>query len=234
MVGADHFYKTILAVRERTGATIEVLTPDFVMHQARAGTRHRSSTGSVQSQYGNGSTVVQTRPRPKERLSLDIELAQTRQRVKSANQDQKRLDVGAGETREELLDCLSDLLVHRLRFPNARSILAARPRYLPVVRYVPPAEFDELGGVAKQLGFTKVASGPSSARVITLKRWPTSSPDRSAFKRSAEGAIKTDASARENREYLQASAPSALHQLRTNSEPPRPLAPYPSATCNPA
>src|ERR1700693_4578862 len=28
--GADHFYRCILAVRERTGATVEVLTPDFL------------------------------------------------------------------------------------------------------------------------------------------------------------------------------------------------------------
>src|SRR5881394_3508992 len=28
--GADHFYRTVLAVRERTGAAVEVLTPDFI------------------------------------------------------------------------------------------------------------------------------------------------------------------------------------------------------------
>jgi len=33
-------------------------------------------------------------------------------------------------------------------------------RYLPVVRYLRPEEFDELGAAAKMLGFQKVASGP--------------------------------------------------------------------------
>src|ERR671926_494550 len=33
--GADHFYRCILAVRRRTGAVVEVLTPDF-LGQARA------------------------------------------------------------------------------------------------------------------------------------------------------------------------------------------------------
>src|SRR6266849_2198080 len=28
--GADHFYRSILAVRARTGASVEVLTPDFL------------------------------------------------------------------------------------------------------------------------------------------------------------------------------------------------------------
>src|SRR5208282_6224607 len=27
--GAEHFYRSVLAVRERTGAVVEVLTPDF-------------------------------------------------------------------------------------------------------------------------------------------------------------------------------------------------------------
>ena len=31
---------------------------------------------------------------------------------------------------------------------------------LPVVRYVPPEEFDELGRIARSLGFSQVASGP--------------------------------------------------------------------------
>ena len=34
--GADHFYRCVVAVRQRTGATIEVLTPDFV-HCKRLG-----------------------------------------------------------------------------------------------------------------------------------------------------------------------------------------------------
>ena len=31
--GGDHFYRCVIAVRERTGASIEVLTPDFVRHR---------------------------------------------------------------------------------------------------------------------------------------------------------------------------------------------------------
>ena len=36
----------------------------------------------------------------------------------------------------------------------------AGEKYLPVVRFVPPQEFDELGEIARQMGFKKVASGP--------------------------------------------------------------------------
>ncbi len=67
---------------------------------------------------------------------------------------------GLGETREELIDCLADLLEYGCDFFNARPILATCPKYLPVVRYVPPDEFAELGRMAKQMGFKQVASGP--------------------------------------------------------------------------
>jgi lipoic acid synthetase len=33
-------------------------------------------------------------------------------------------------------------------------------RFLPVVRYLEPAEFDELGDLARRMGFAQVASGP--------------------------------------------------------------------------
>ena len=36
----------------------------------------------------------------------------------------------------------------------------ATDRLLPVVRYVPPEEFAELGQAAKSMGFKQVASGP--------------------------------------------------------------------------
>ena len=38
--------------------------------------------------------------------------------------------------------------------------LLPSPSYRPVVRYIEPAEFDELGRAARQMGFEQVASGP--------------------------------------------------------------------------
>jgi lipoic acid synthetase len=48
--GAEHFYRCVLAVRERTGAAVEVLTPDFV-HNTAALDRVIDGAGSVQPQY---------------------------------------------------------------------------------------------------------------------------------------------------------------------------------------
>ncbi|MGE5192059.1 MAG: lipoyl synthase, partial [Deltaproteobacteria bacterium] len=38
--------------------------------------------------------------------------------------------------------------------------LQPTPAHLPVERYVPPEEFDEIGNLARRLGFSLVASGP--------------------------------------------------------------------------
>lgn len=69
--------------------------------------------------------------------------------------------LGLGETHEELLDVLADLLDFGCEFLTLGQYLQPDPiRYLPVVRYLPPEEFDDLGRAAKSTGFKKVASGP--------------------------------------------------------------------------
>ena len=38
--------------------------------------------------------------------------------------------------------------------------LQPSPAQMPVVRYVPPEEFEQLGELARRMGFEHVASGP--------------------------------------------------------------------------
>jgi lipoic acid synthetase len=68
--------------------------------------------------------------------------------------------LGLGETRDELLDTLADLLDAGVDYLTLGQYLQPTPEHFPVVRYVPPAEFDDLGHHARALGFKKVASGP--------------------------------------------------------------------------
>jgi lipoic acid synthetase len=63
-------------------------------------------------------------------------------------------------TRDELLDVFADLLDHGVDFLTLGQYLQPTLDSLPVERYVPPEEFDELGGLARRMGFRKVASGP--------------------------------------------------------------------------
>ncbi len=57
--------------------------------------------------------------------------------------------LGLGETREELLDTLADLLDAGCDFLTLGQYLQPTLAHLPVERYVPPEEFDELGRAAR-------------------------------------------------------------------------------------
>ena len=68
--------------------------------------------------------------------------------------------LGLGETHEELFDTLADLLDAGCDLLTLGQYLRPTPEHLPVVRYLPPEEFDALGRAARRMGFTNVASGP--------------------------------------------------------------------------
>ena len=70
------------------------------------------------------------------------------------------LMLGMGETTEELLDTLADLFEAGCRLLTLGQYLQPSPRQMPVVRFVPPEEFEHLGRLARQMGFERVAAGP--------------------------------------------------------------------------
>ncbi len=162
--GAEHFYQCVLAVRERTGAAVEVLTPDFVGNTAAL---DRVIDAAPDVFNHNTETVPrlyrQVRgPRSDFRWTLAL-LRRVKQR-NPAIKTKSGLMLGLGETHEELFDTLAALrdagceLLTLGQYLMPSSTLA--DHYLPVVRYIPPDEFGQLGRAARSLGFSQVASGP--------------------------------------------------------------------------
>lgn len=68
--------------------------------------------------------------------------------------------LGLGETTDELLDTWADLLDAGCRMLTLGQYLRPSLAQMPVVRYVPPEEFERLGKMARRMGFEQVASGP--------------------------------------------------------------------------
>lgn len=159
--GAEHYYQCVLAVRERTGATVEVLTPDFV-EQKEALDRVIEAAPEVFNH--NTETVPRLYRKvrgPKSDYAWTLALLRHVKRRNPSIRTKSGLMLGLGETREEVLQVLQDLLEHEVDFLTLGQYLQpAQDKYLPVVRYIPPAEFEELGQLAKDMGFKKVASGP--------------------------------------------------------------------------
>src|SRR5947209_5005935 len=157
--GADHFRRCILAVRARTGAAVEVLTPDFL---GDLGAVDRVLEAAPEVYNHNLETVPRlyrkVRGRASYRRSLDL-LAHVKRRA-PGTVTKSGLMLGLGETAEELLDVLADLRAVGCDTLTLGQYLAPTLRHIPVARYVPPAEFDALAGLARTLGFHKVVAGP--------------------------------------------------------------------------
>ncbi len=158
--GAEHFCRTIAAVREATAATIEVLTSDFAGDR-RAVNRVVDAAPEV---YNHN---LETVPRlfrhvrgPKADYRWTLEIFR---RVKARNpriRTKSGLMLGLGETIEELLDALADLAASGCEMLTLGQYLRPAADRIAVVRYLPPEEFDQLGQMARAIGFRQVASGP--------------------------------------------------------------------------
>ena len=159
--GGEHFARCIQAVRRRTGATIEVLTPDFI-DSPQGLTKVLDARPEVFNH--NTETVPRLYRRvrgPKSVYRWTLELLRRVKRLAPQMQVKSGLMLGLGETTEELFDTLADLRQVGCEYLTLGQYLQPHTdRYLPVTRYVPPQEFEQLGRHARQMGFTKVASGP--------------------------------------------------------------------------
>jgi lipoyl synthase len=157
--GADHFRRCILAVRRRTGAAVEVLTPDFLGDLSAV---DRVLEAAPEVYNHNMETVPRlykkVRGRASYQRSLDL-LAHVKRRS-PGTVTKSGLMLGLGETVEELFDVLADLRAADCDTLTLGQYLAPTLKHIPVARYVPPAEFDVLAALARTLGFRKVVAGP--------------------------------------------------------------------------
>ena len=157
--GADHFYRCIQAVRAQTGAVVEVLTPDFLGDTAAI---DRVLEARPEVYNHNMETVPRlykkVRGRADYQRSLDL-LDYVKRRSPSTV-TKSGLMLGLGESIEELLGVLADLRGVKCDTLTLGQYLAPTLKHVPVVRYLPPPEFEALAVLARSLGFSQVASGP--------------------------------------------------------------------------
>ncbi len=157
--GADHFYRCVTAVRARTGAAVEVLTPDFLGDKNAI---DRVIAAQPEVFNHNTETVPRfykkVRGRAEYQRSLDL-LAHVKKTAPHIT-TKTGLMLGLGETRGELLETLADIRGTGCDMLTLGQYLTPTLKHVPVSRYLPPEEFDELKSLAQMLGFPHVASGP--------------------------------------------------------------------------
>ncbi|MFT5837544.1 MAG: lipoic acid synthetase [Flavobacteriales bacterium] len=159
--GAQHFVDCISAIREHSPSTkIEVLVPDFRGRMDRALEILKESPPDVFNH--NLETIPrlyrECRPGANYQWSLDL-----LKKFKQQHPDiptKSGLMMGMGEDKHEITEVLKDLRKHDVEMLTLGQYLQPSKHHFPLKRYVHPDEFDELGDVAKDLGFSHAASGP--------------------------------------------------------------------------
>ena len=158
--GASHVAETIRAVRERTGAGVEVLISDLegnrealrVILEARPDVlAHNLET--VPRLY------LPVRPVAKYERSLEVLRWAAAERPEGVL-TKSSIMLGLGETDEEILDTARDLRDAGVDIFTLGQYLAPSERNHPVRKYYTPQEFIDLGQQARALGFHHVESGP--------------------------------------------------------------------------
>ncbi len=158
--GAEHFAKTIRAIRARTPeTTIEILTPDFLRKK------------------GALETVVEARPdvfnhnletvprlylsiRPGARYFHSIRLLQRVKELDPTIFTKSGVMVGLGETREELMQVMDDMRSADIDFLTVGQYLQPTRKHAAVDRFVTPDEFKGYETVARSKGFLMVSATP--------------------------------------------------------------------------
>ena len=97
---------------------------------------------------------------PKSQYAWTLGLLKRVRELNPAIKTKSGLMLGLGETREEVMDVLADLLDAGCQYLTVGQYLKPGAKYLDVVRYLPPEEFDEIGRQARTMVFSRVASGP--------------------------------------------------------------------------
>ncbi|ACN15589.1 LipA [Desulforapulum autotrophicum HRM2] len=159
--GAAHFVRTIEALRETLPDLIgvEVLIPDFGGSESSLRTVMDARPEVLNH---NIETVPSLYPtaRPEAIYHRSLELLARAHQINPAIPVKSGLMVGLGETREELLETMKDLVAHGCSILTIGQYLQPSKAHLAVDRYYPPDEFDDLKELALGMGFKTVASGP--------------------------------------------------------------------------
>ena len=158
--GAAHFAAVVRAIRAAApGATIEILTPDFLRKAGAAETVIASRPDVFNHNLETLPRLYLT-IRPGARYYASLRLLE---RVKERDPYQftkSGLMVGLGETKEEVMQVMDDMRCAGVDFITIGQYLQPSRKHAPIDRFVSPEEFKALETIAYAKGFSMVAASP--------------------------------------------------------------------------
>lgn len=159
--GAAHLAAVLRAIRRVSPPTVlEVLASDFNGNEEALATLLEARPHIFAH---NVETVERLTPLVRFRARYRRSLTMLRRAAELAPGmvvTKSGLMLGLGETREEILHTMDDLLEQGVSVLTLGQYLRPTPRHLPVIDYLRPEVFEELRLTALQKGFEHVASAP--------------------------------------------------------------------------
>lgn len=158
--GAAHFAATVKALKQRHPQIIvEVLIPDFQGERTALETVMLSHPDIINH---NLETVPRLYPevRPQAHYNRSVRLLQMIKETDPEKVTKSGLMLGLGEEREEILAVMADLRAVSCDLLTLGQYLQPSERHHPVVRYVTPEEFADLGREGERMGFRTVFAAP--------------------------------------------------------------------------
>ncbi|MDC0231762.1 lipoyl synthase [Pelagibacteraceae bacterium] len=158
--GADHFSKVIKETRKSNpNTTIEVLTPDFL----RKGDAFKKVVEAKPDVFNHNIETVPSlyrKVRPGSRYFASVNLLKLAKEIDKTIFTKSGIMLGLGETKEEVLQVMDDLLTAKVDFLTIGQYLQPSSKHHPLDRYVHPDEFQEFKELALSKGFLIVSSSP--------------------------------------------------------------------------
>lgn len=156
--GAGHWKETIDAIKElNPETTMEVLIPDF---DGEPNLIQLVIDARPDIISHNLETVRRLTPLVRSRAKYEVSLDVIRIIAQSGSLAKSGIMVGLGETRDEILQTMDDLLAAGCKVFTIGQYLQPTKTHLPVEEYVHPDVFEEYRVLGLEKGFAKVESAP--------------------------------------------------------------------------
>ena len=159
--GANHYADTVQLIKEHNPYTsVEALTPDF-----------KGLKSSIETLVNCGIQVFAQNIETVKRLTHPVrdiragyqqtlDVLATSKAINSQVLTKSSIILGLGETRDEIIDTMDDLLEANVDILTLGQYLRPTLNHLPVARWIKPSEFNELRDIGIKRGFLEVVSGP--------------------------------------------------------------------------
>jgi lipoic acid synthetase len=156
--GSEIWALTIKEIKKSSpNTTIESLIPDFLGNKVQIQTVIEAGSEVISH---NVETVRRLTPGTRSAAKYDRSLSVLKQIADSGVRAKSGIMLGIGETREEVLETMDDLIAAGVKVMTIGQYLQPTKEHLPILEFITPEVFEEYKQIGLQKGFLYVESGP--------------------------------------------------------------------------